>query len=224
MSDVRTESERATRRERIVPKLAVQGWRVSALNTNHVPGISEPEAIAEFPTESGPADYALCFDTRVAGVVEATRVTVGPQNVLTEAARYAQGVREGTGAYGEGLKVPFLYSTNGAIIWFQDGRDPLNPSRKIKALHTPSALREMLLRDDRKCLETLTRMPFRPDSVRQIKKRECKLGGFKWIKDESHDHADDEEIIAEAVTQLTAAIDELNQALKLLEKPEKVEA
>jgi hypothetical protein len=52
--------------------------------------------------------------------------------------------------------------------------------------------------------------------------------GFKWIKDESLDDADDlgepEEIILEAVTQLSAAIEELHQVLKLLEKPEKVEA
>ncbi len=69
---------------------------------------------------------------------------------------------------------------------------------------------------------------FRRFGIDEIKKREFKLDGFKWIKDESLDDADDlgepEEIVAEAVTQLTAAIDELNQVLKLLEKPEKVEA
>lgn len=69
---------------------------------------------------------------------------------------------------------------------------------------------------------------FRCFSIDEVKKRDYKLDGFKWIKDESLDDADDlgepEEIITEAVTQLTAAIDELNQVLKLLEKPEKVEA
>lgn len=63
---------------------------------------------------------------------------------------------------------------------------------------------------------------FRCFGIEEIKKREYKLDGFKWIKDESLDDADDlgepEEIITEAVTQLTAAIDELNQVLKLLEK------
>lgn len=69
---------------------------------------------------------------------------------------------------------------------------------------------------------------FRCFGIEDIKKREYKLDGFKWIKDDSLDDADDlgepEEIITEAVTQLTAAIDELNQVLKLLERPEKVEA
>ncbi len=69
---------------------------------------------------------------------------------------------------------------------------------------------------------------FRCFGIEEIKKREYKLDGFKWIKDESLDDAEDlgepEEIITEAMTQLSAAIDELNQVLKLLEKPQKVEA
>lgn len=68
---------------------------------------------------------------------------------------------------------------------------------------------------------------FRCFGIDEIKKREYKLDGFKWIKDESLDDADDlgdpEEIITEAVTELSAAIAELNQVLKLLEKPRKVE-
>jgi len=73
----------------------------------------DSNAIAEFPTDNGPADYALFLDGQVAGVVEAKKVTVGPQNDLTQAARYSQGVREHRTEYGEGFKAPFLYSTNG---------------------------------------------------------------------------------------------------------------
>lgn len=69
---------------------------------------------------------------------------------------------------------------------------------------------------------------FRCFGIEEVKKRDYKLDGFKWIKDESPDDVDDlgepEEIIGEAVTQLTTAIEELNQVLKLLESPEKVEA
>lgn len=69
---------------------------------------------------------------------------------------------------------------------------------------------------------------FRCFSIEEVKKRDYKLDGFKWIKDESPDDVDDlgepEEIIGEAVTQLTTAIEELNQVLKLLGSPEKVEA
>jgi len=69
---------------------------------------------------------------------------------------------------------------------------------------------------------------FRCFAIEDVKQREFKLDGFKWIKDEALDDPDDlgepEEIITEAVTQLTAAIDELNRVLRLLENPEEVGA
>ena len=40
-------------------------------------------AIAEYPTDNGPADYALCVDGRILGIVEAKKVTLG----LTQAVR-----------------------------------------------------------------------------------------------------------------------------------------
>src|SRR5208283_4364051 len=43
-----------------------------------------------------------------------------------------------------GFRVPFLYSTNGEIIWYHDARNPLNRSRQIAKFHTPSALAERL--------------------------------------------------------------------------------
>jgi type I restriction enzyme R subunit len=43
--------------------------------------------------------------------------------------------------------VPFLYSTNGEVLWFQDVRNKLNRSHKIVGFHTPDALREMSARD-----------------------------------------------------------------------------
>src|SRR5207302_2055125 len=46
-----------------------------------------------------------------------------------------------------GLRVPFLYSTNGEVIHFHDARDPLNLSRRVKQFHTPAALEELLGRD-----------------------------------------------------------------------------
>lgn len=44
--------------------------------------------------------------------------------------------------------MPFAYSTNGEIIWFQDLRSPTSRSRKVTHFHMPSALREMLERRD----------------------------------------------------------------------------
>ena len=71
---------------------------------------------------------------------------LGPQNVLTQAERYARGLR-GSKLDFDGLRCPFLYSTNGEVIWFHDARHQLNRSRRISNFHTPSGLRELLGRD-----------------------------------------------------------------------------
>jgi type I restriction enzyme R subunit len=91
-------------------------------------------------TARAPADYALGADGQILGVVEAKRLSLGPQNVLTQAERYSLGATTNRLNY-RGYRIPFLYSTNGEIIWRADVRHPLNRSRKVAAFHTPNALR-----------------------------------------------------------------------------------
>src|SRR5205085_7539429 len=55
--------------------------------------------------------------------------------------------------------VPFLYSTNGEIIWFHDVRHPLNRARKVTRFHTPNALREMFSHDFQAASEWLRMTP-----------------------------------------------------------------
>ncbi len=94
----------------------------------------------------GPADYALCADGRVLGVVEAKKITLGPEGVLTQAERYSRGIRQQPRYQGE-YGVPFLYSTNGERIRFHDVRREYNRSRWVSGFHTPAALAELLERD-----------------------------------------------------------------------------
>lgn len=135
------EQEWLTRKKRIDPQLDAVGWTRLVAQQNRVAGRTEEEE-----TANGPADYALWFDNQIAGVVEAKRLTVGRQNVLTRAERYAPGLPQvGWNFYG--LRCPFLYSTNGEVIWFHDVRHPLNRSREIARFHSVAALREQLTRD-----------------------------------------------------------------------------
>src|SRR5439155_10660450 len=60
--------------------------------------------------------------------------------------RYSRGAEQSDFNF-HGYRVPFLYSTNGELFWFQDVRHKLNRSRKVLGFHTPDALREMLGRD-----------------------------------------------------------------------------
>jgi type I restriction enzyme, R subunit len=85
------ESERQTRRRRIDPRLRAAGWEVVSVE-RYGGFTATPVAVEEFPTPSGPADYALFVDDHAVGVVEAKKVTLGPQGVLAQAERYARGI------------------------------------------------------------------------------------------------------------------------------------
>ncbi|HEV2174229.1 MAG TPA: DEAD/DEAH box helicase family protein, partial [Nitrospira sp.] len=128
------------------PRLVAAGWK-------YAPTCEQPKArqlahsaVPELPTTAGPADYALCDGGEIRGVVEAKKVTLGPQGVLPQAERYSRAILQDPRYQGE-FGVPFLYSTNGEITWFHDVRHPLNRSRKIATFHTPGALAESLTRD-----------------------------------------------------------------------------
>jgi type I restriction enzyme R subunit len=140
------ESERQTRKQRIDPKLRASGWSVVPFVSEGAATSLANSAIEEYETRLGPADYIFADDGDLLGVVEAKKLTLGPQGVLPQAERYAKAVPTDAPYQGE-FGVPFLYSTNGEEIWFHDVRDPMNRSRKVSAFHTPKALREMLERE-----------------------------------------------------------------------------
>lgn len=141
------ESERTTRYKRIDPKVKAAGWTsIVDFQANMDISTLQATAIREWPTRNGPADYALVHNGKIVGVVEAKKVSVGPQGVLTQAERYSEGIDQEPKFSGR-FAVPFLYSTNGEVIWFHDVRDEYSRSRQISAFHTPSALSEMLGRD-----------------------------------------------------------------------------
>ncbi|KPK42902.1 MAG: restriction endonuclease subunit R [Omnitrophica WOR_2 bacterium SM23_29] len=115
-------------------------------------------SVEEYPTQTGPADYMLFHKKRALAAVEGKKLTVGPQNVLQQAQRYARGLPNSQFTFGE-FQLPFIYSTNGKVIWFQDLRHPLNRSREVAKIHTPSALEEFLSRDEEKAKAWLKNNP-----------------------------------------------------------------
>jgi type I restriction enzyme R subunit len=141
-----SESEWQSRKKRIDPMLASQGWKVVPFDETAPLAHYAKHAVTEFPTANGPADYALFAAARILGIVEAKKLSLGPQNVLTQAERYARGVTASPFDF-HGVRVPFLYSTNGEVLWFQDIRHKLNRSHRITTFHTPAALEEILVRD-----------------------------------------------------------------------------
>lgn len=139
-----TELEWQTRRDRIDKRLCAlhPEWVIINYSPSLIINNLTCHAVREFPTENGPADYALFVNGKLLGIIEAKKVGIGPQNVLEQAKRYSRGVRTASGSWGD-YGVPFLYATNGEVIWFIDIRDSLNISRQLSGFHTASALLEM---------------------------------------------------------------------------------
>ncbi len=142
------ESEWTTRKQRIDKQLRESdpAWKI----VRYREGLDESQldavAVEEYPTENGPADYALFVGGQLLGIIEAKKIAVNPQNVLEQAKRYARGAMIGPGNW-DGLRVPFLYATNGELIWHLDTRGSKHISRQISAFHTPTALAELFKRD-----------------------------------------------------------------------------
>jgi len=151
-------SEYVTRKEFIDSKLAAAGWRVVAFDSKKPLSAFDRCAIEEYPTENGPADYALCLSGRILGIVEGKKLSVGAQEVLRQAERYSKGVMVSPFNF-RGYRVPFLYSTNGKLIHYLDVRHELNLSREVAGFHTPEALAEFLDRDFETALAKLAILP-----------------------------------------------------------------
>ena len=190
-AQAQAERERQTRKRRIDPRLAAAGWAVVPYDATRPLTAYNRCAIEEYPTDNGPADYALCVDGYILGIVEAKKITLGPQNVLTQAERYSRGAATNPLNY-NGFRVPFIYSTNGEMIWFDDVRTRQHRSHTIASssrsggFHTPAALLELLAKDlDLAC---------------------------RWFKDHPNDHSHDQRRLhpyqAEANTAIEDAIGE----------------
>ena len=88
------EAERSTRKLRIDPRLTRAGWHVEPFRPELSASDYTKAAVEEYETSKGPADYALCDGGQARGVVEAKKVTLGPQGVLVQAERYSKGLRQ----------------------------------------------------------------------------------------------------------------------------------
>ena len=140
------EPEWLTRKKRIDTRLKALGWTLAPFAAGQARSAYRRHAITEYETDNGPADYALGVDGVLLGIIEAKKLSLGPQNVLVQAERYSRGAAANSLDF-DGFRVPFAYSTNGEVIWFHDLRDKRNRSRRLADFHTPSALTELLTRD-----------------------------------------------------------------------------
>ncbi len=171
--------DEAATRAIIDQQLVNRGWMADTRNLTYASGARPAKgqnmAIAEWPTASGPADYALFAGTTLVGVVEAKRQRKNVSAALTQSERYSKGIKLGVeGVFAGGpwdeFKVPFLFATNGrpylkqieteSGIWFRDARHKTNIARPLTDWFTPEGLRAELDIDRAKADEALKTEPF----------------------------------------------------------------
>ncbi|MEP6877667.1 MAG: DEAD/DEAH box helicase family protein, partial [Nitrosospira sp.] len=160
-------------RDNIDALLKQAGWVVqSAKKIDLNAGLGQ--AVREYQTDAGPADYVLFVDRKPVGVIEAKR----PEEAQRLTAHEPQ-----TEAYAAAkLKwvdnkapLPFLYESTGIITRFTDGRDPRPRSREVFCFHRPKTLKEWLAQGSslRERLQHIP--PLNPCNLpaRELRLRDC---------------------------------------------------
>ena len=141
-------------------QLRDRGWEVDSSEMRHSKGVRPAKgrnlAIAEWPTQSGAADYVLFVGDQCVGIVEAKRYRKNVSAAIDQAERYSRGIEGGanTDKWNDEFHVPFVFSTNGrpylkqveteSGIWFRDVRLPQNLRRALMGWFSPDELVSML--------------------------------------------------------------------------------
>jgi type I restriction enzyme R subunit len=163
------EPEFITRKLRIDKQLRLLGWAIVpySVELNKMELIAN--AVEEYPTGKGFADYALFVKGKLLGILEAKKISVDSQNVLEQAKRYASDLPNTIGSW-NGFKVPFIYSSSGTAVWFADIRDDRYYARELVNFHTPDALEEKFAQNSFDFTTWLTNNPNTIDRLRPYQK------------------------------------------------------
>lgn len=174
--------DEADTRKLIDQQLRQAGWEADSeiltFNKGTRPEKNRNRAIAEWPTETGPADYVLFAGLTPVAVIEAKRKNIDVSGALQQAKRYSRTFKPSTetelppenwgdtGAY----RIPFAFSSNGrpflrqlatkSGIWFCDLRRPDNLGHPLDGWYTPDGLITLMKRDEAHAHEQLAQTPF----------------------------------------------------------------
>ncbi len=174
--------DEADTRKIIDNQLRQAGWEVDSeklkFNKGSRPESNRNRAIAEWPTESGPADYVLFIGLTPVAVVEAKRKNVDVSGALQQAKRYSRSFKTTSEIVlpadnwgnDKTYRIPFGFSANGrpflrqlatkSGIWFCDLRRADNLGHPLDGWYTPEGLKELIKRDEAKAHEELANTPF----------------------------------------------------------------
>ena len=160
-------------RDTIDALLRQAGWVVqSARKIDLNAGLGQ--AVREYQTDVGPADYVLFVDKKAVGVIEAKREEEGQR--LTAHETQTEGYAAARLKWvNNNEPLPFLYESTGIITRFTDARDPRPRSREAFSFHRPETIKEWLAQDA-SLRERLQHIPtLNPDHLpaRELRLRDC---------------------------------------------------
>lgn len=142
------------------------------------------QAVREYQTDVGPADYVLFVDKKAVGVIEAKREEQGHK--ITEVEAQTEGYASAKLKWVNNKQpLPFLYESTGIITRFTDSRDPKPRSREVFSFHRPETLKEWLSQSA-SLRERLQHIPIlNPDKLptKELRLRDCQETAIANLKD-----------------------------------------
>lgn len=152
-------------------KLEQSGWvvqNVAQLNLGAALGV----AVREFPTSTGPVDYALFIDGDPVGVIEAKKSSVSENITVVE----EQSARYATSSFkwiNREYTIRFAYEATDKLIKFTDYKDIKYRSRRVFSFHRPEYLESLLqardtIRNNMKHFPALDTTGFRDCQINAI--------------------------------------------------------
>ena len=160
-------------RDQIDILLRQAGWVVQSAKKIDL-NVGLGQAVREYQTDIGPADYVLFVDKKAVGVIEAKREEEGQRLTAHEA--QTEGYAAAKLKWVNNKEpLPFLYESTGIITRFTDGRDPKPRSREVFSFHRPETLREWLSQGDSLRARLHHIPPLNPNHLpaKELRLRDC---------------------------------------------------
>lgn len=136
----------AKAREKIDARLIKSGWIVQDMNQIN-PMASLGVAVREYPTSTGPVDYALFVEGKPVGVIEAKKDESGENITVVEGQsdRYANSTFKYVNV---DYRIRFAYEATGVLTRFTDYDDIKYCSREVFSFFRPETLKYLLTQND----------------------------------------------------------------------------
>lgn len=152
-------------------KLIKSGWAIQDMDELN-PMATLGVAVREYPTSTGPVDYALFVEGTPVGVIEAKKDDSGANITVVEgqSGRYASSKFK---YIHQEYKIRFAYEATSVITRFTDYNDEKYRSREVFSFHRPESLRflmkqESTIRNNMKHFPALDTTGFRECQIKAI--------------------------------------------------------